>query len=117
MMHAFIAGELVRDPEKRQTKAGNDYVTAPMRAGEDLVSVTAFDTELVKRLLDLRKGEPLSVSGRLAVSAYTGKDGEPKAGLSITASELMTATARRAAAKPKERSRAHEAPFDDAIPF
>jgi single-stranded DNA-binding protein len=72
MMHAFIAGELVRDPERRTAKTGNDYATALVRVdGDTLVNVTAFDTTLVERLLALKKGEPLSVSGRLPVSAHS----------------------------------------------
>lgn len=48
MMHAFIAGELVRDPGRRTAKNGNDYATGLVRAGEDA---------------------PLSVSGRRMLSA------------------------------------------------
>jgi single-stranded DNA-binding protein len=95
MMHSFAAGELVRDPERRQTKAGHDYATALVRCeGDTLVSVTAFEAELAERLLDLRKGDPLAVAGRLTVSAYLDKQGEPRAGLQVTVTGLMAAPVR-----------------------
>jgi single-stranded DNA-binding protein len=60
MMHAFISGELIRD--------------------------TAFDSGLVERLMELRKGDPLSVSGRLQVSAYLDKQGGPRGSASRSTS-------------------------------
>jgi single-stranded DNA-binding protein len=95
MMHLFCSGELVRDPERKTTKTGNPYATGLVRCdGDTLVSVTAFETTLAERLLALKKGDPVSVSGRPQVSAYTDKQGEPRAGLSVTVTGMMAAPAR-----------------------
>lgn len=100
MMHAFMVGELLRAPEKRQTKAGNDYATALLRCdGDTLVNVAAFDPGLAERLLALKKGEP-------------------KAGLQLTVTELMCGPVRTAKARPKRAAAADgPPPFDDAIPW
>ena len=98
MMHAFVSGEVIRPPERRTAANGNAYVVALVRAGDAMVSVTAFDAELAERLGKLRKGDPVTVSGRLQVNAYLDKSGEPKAGVSVTATELMAAPARRVTA-------------------
>ena len=145
MMFLFCSGELIRDPEKRTSAKGTAYAVALLRAGEDLVNLTAFDTTMVERLLgagedlvnltafdttmverllELRKGDPVSVSGRLAVQAYLGKQGEPKTGLQVTVNEIMTAPARTAKAPPRARrgedgspGSGHRAPdFDDPLP-
>lgn len=125
-MHLFCSGELVRDPERRTAKSGNDYATALMRAGEDLVSLAVFDAELAERLLALEKGDPLSVSGRLQASVYDAKDGKTRCGLSVTVTRLMTALARATEAKPRARPKPGvgryapkvptEAELDDEIP-
>jgi single-stranded DNA-binding protein len=130
MMHLFAAGELVRDPERRTAKSGNDYATALMRSGEDLVSLAVFDTDLVERLLALVKGDPLAISGRLQVSVYDAKDGETRCGLSVTVTRLMTVPVRTIEVKPRSRPvkpgvpnrTAEPAPptedeLDDEIPF
>jgi single-stranded DNA-binding protein len=130
MMHLFAAGELLRDPELRTAKSGNDYASALIRVdSETVVNVVAFDTDLVDRLLALEKGDPLSVSGRLQVSVYHGKDGETRCGLSVTVTRLMAAPARAAEAKPRARRKpgvpVHspgptlppDTELDDEIPF
>ena len=126
MLHIYCAGELIRDPEQRTAKTGISYTTALVRCSDALVSVTCFDAALAAQLLALRKGDPVSVAGRLQASAYAAKDGEPRCGLAVTVSRLMAAPARSSEARRRSRpaqSRESEAApaaaggFDDALPF
>ncbi len=118
-MTAFAAGELIRDPEARAGANGNPYVTALVRVGEALVSVTAFDDTLRERLAGLERGEMIAVSGRLQARPYLDRDGKPQAGLSILAGEIMTAPARRsqAAARARREPQAAAPDFDDELNF
>ena len=122
-LHAFVAGELLRDPERKTSAKGTGYVTALLKAGEELLNLSAFDAALADRLALLRKGSALAVSGRLQARPYTDRDGTLRAGLSIVVSELMTGSLPTTKATPKphrDRSQrpagAGGAPFDDALP-
>ena len=122
-MSLFCSGELIRDPERKTSAKGTGYVTALLKAGEELLNLSAFDAALADRLALLRKGAALAVSGRLQARPYTDRDGTLRAGLSIVVIELMTGSAppMKAAPKPRgDRSRrpagAGGAPFDDALP-
>lgn len=140
MITAMAAGALVRTPEQKTAKNGTIYAVGLIStpAGGDrnqLVRITAFDSDLVRLLLALKKGEQLTATGKADVSAYQGKDG-PEAMLSITATRI-TALA-ETSAKPRSRqprqSKAdgrqfdardayrrpapvNDLPFDDEIPI
>ena len=122
-MSLFCSGELIRDPERKTSAKGTGYVTALLKAGEELLNLSAFDSGIADRLASLKKGAALAVSGRLQARPYTDRDGTLRAGLSIVVIELMTGSAppMKAAPKPRgDRSRrpagAGGAPFDDALP-
>ncbi|MBL8303081.1 MAG: single-stranded DNA-binding protein [Ideonella sp.] len=125
-LHLFAAGELIRDPERRTSAKGADYVTALLKAGEELLNLSAFDAALADRLAALRKGAALACSGRLQARPYTDRDGTTlRAGLGVVVSELMTGSLPPAKASPKPRrdrsqapvgAGAGSAPFDDALP-
>lgn len=124
MMHAFAAGELLRDPERKTASNGNAYTTALLKVDADtVVSLTAFDATLAERLAALRKGGALACSGRLQARPYQDKDGTLRAGLSVTVTELMTAATPPAKAAPRpRRDRARPSagdtaghPFDDGL--
>jgi hypothetical protein len=84
----------VRPGAGARPKNGHGYATGLVRCdGDRLVSVAAFEATLAERLLALQKGDPVSVSGRLQVSAYADKQGEPRAGLSVTTTQMMAAPA------------------------
>lgn len=123
-MHAFVAGELLRDAERKTSLKGTGYTAALLRIDDDtVVSLTAFDAALADRLAALRKGAALACSGRLQARPYTATDGTLRAGLSVTVTELMPGTMPPTKAQPRargERSKATVAaggaPFDDALP-
>lgn len=122
-MSLFCSGELIRDPERKTSTKGTGYVTALLKAGEELLNLSAFDSGIADRLASLKKGAALAVSGRLQARPYTDRDGTLRAGLSIVVSELMTGSLPTTKATPKphrDRSQrpagAGRAPFDDALP-
>ena len=96
MIRALITGTIYGEPQARTSQAGKKYATAKVKAdsgkGEGGVvwcSIIAFG-EQAARLMTLANGAALSVSGKAEVNAYTNKQGEPAAGLSIVADDLAT---------------------------
>ncbi len=92
MIRALLTGTLHADPESRTSKTGNPYCTARLKAdsGDNNTvwcSLIAFGQE-GERLATLKAGASLSVSGRAKLSAWLSKDGQPSAGLDVTADEL-----------------------------
>ena len=125
-MSLFCSGELIRDPERKTSTKGTGYVTALLKAGEELLNLSAFDSGIADRLALLRKGSALAVSGRLQARPYTDRDGTLRAGLSVTVTELMVGAAPPQRAAPRSRNDrapkpagagAGGAPFDDDIAF
>lgn len=116
MIRCLATGVLYRDPEPQTSQTGKPYVRAKLRAdgkdgGSTWVSLIAFG-ELAERLAALKAGAALAVSGRADVNAWTGKDGNPAAGLSLVADELATLRG-----KPKPKPAPTPAPSDTALPF
>ena len=117
MIRALVSGCLYADPAVRMSQAGKPFTTARLRADNKdgnlvWVSLVAF-SELGERLATLKANAAIAVSGKLEVSAYTDKRGEPAAGLSLVIDELATL-------KPKPRVKpepAAAAAFDDPVPF
>ncbi len=102
MIRALVSGVLHEAPKARTSASGKPFATAKLRAdGKDgatvWCSLIAFG-EQGERLVSLPAGAALSVSGRVEVSAWSDKQGEPKAGLSLVVEEMATLKA-----KPKPR--------------
>ena len=124
-MSLFCSGELIRDPERKTSAKGTGYVTALLKAGEELLNLSAFDSGIADRLASLKKGAALACSGRLQARPYTDRDGTLRAGLSVTVTELMVGAAPPQRAERRPRAKAAPAagagaggePFDDDIAF
>ena len=125
MIRALVSGVLYEAPKVHTGKSGKPFTTAKVRAdGKDgatvWCSIIAFNAE-GERLATLQQGAALSVSGRAEVSAWSDKQGEPKAGLSLMVDELATLKAKPKppgeARQPSRRPARHPAPtgadFDD----
>jgi single-stranded DNA-binding protein len=119
MIRALLTGQLYGDPQARTSQAGKPFATAKVRAdGKDgavlWISIVAFG-DLADRLLELKANTALALSGKLEVSAYTAKDGQPAAGLSVVCDQLATLKA-----KPKPKAAPAQQPviagFDDDLP-
>jgi single-stranded DNA-binding protein len=96
-LHVLALGTLVADPQQRTSSGGKVYVTANLRTPTDedavLVSVVAFSDSAKAALLALGKGDSVSVTGRAKLTAWTGKEGEQRQGLSVVADAVLSAYA------------------------
>jgi single-strand DNA-binding protein len=100
MIQASIYGRLGRDPETRQTKNGNDMVTASIAVDATpgnaenpetiWFSIMAFG-KTADTLARHQKGDLVSLSGRITQSRWTGKDGEEKTSLTLMADAAVSA--------------------------
>ncbi len=121
MIRALITGTLYGDPQARTSQAGKSFTTAKVKAdGKDgavlWVSIVAFG-DLADRLLTMRANAALALSGKLEVSAYIAKNGEPAAGLSVVCDELATLKAKpRPRAEPTPPKQPAIAGFEDDLP-
>ena len=123
MIRALLTGQLYGLPQARTSKSGSTFATAKVKAdGKDgavlWVSLVAFG-EVSDRLLTLPANAAVSVSGKLEVSAYTDKQGNPAAGLSVVCDELLTLKARprpKAAPAAPHAQQPVIAGFDDDLP-
>ena len=92
MIRAMVSGTLHADPESRTSRGGQPYCTGKLRAdaadgGTVWCSLIAFG-DVAERLATLKAGAAVSVSGRAKLSAWLSKDGQPSAGLDVTADEI-----------------------------
>ena len=78
----------VKDVELRNSAAGNVWCRLSVGIDEGdavtWVSVSAFE-EKALALAGMPKGVEVYVEGRLSLNAWTGKDGQPRTGLSVAA--------------------------------
>ena len=119
MIRTLLTGNLYGEPQARTSKSGSTFATAKVKAdGKDgavlWISIVAFN-EVADRLLTLPANAAVALSGKLEVSAYTAKNGEPAAGLSVVVDELATLKA-----KPRPRPAVAPQPvaagFNDDLP-
>lgn len=119
MIRTLLTGNLYGEPQARTSKSGSTFATAKVKAdGKDgavlWISIVAFN-EVADRLLTLPANAAVALSGKLEVSAYTAKTGEPAAGLSVVVDELATLKA-----KPRPRPAVAPQPvaagFNDDLP-
>ena len=120
MIRALLTGNLYGDPQSRTSKSGSQFATAKVRAdGKDgavlWISVVAFN-EWADRLLALKANNAVAISGKLEISAYTDKAGQPAAGLSVVVDELAALKA-KPRPKPAPAAQPAMAGFDDDLPY
>ena len=121
MIRALLTGQLYGDPQARTSQAGKPFTTAKVRAdGKDgstlWVSIIAFN-DLADRLLTMKANNAVALSGKLEVNAYTDKQGNPAAGLSVVCDELATLKAKpKPKAAPAPAQQPAMAGFDDDLP-
>ena len=130
MNKCTIIGRLTRDPEVRTVKDGITVCTFTVavnrrhgaQAGKeeaDFFRVTAWRGlgELCGKFL--MKGRQVGVVGAVSVSAYSGKDGQIKANLELTADEVefLASTSTEAAPAEKRDAQTGFVQVDDELPF
>jgi single-stranded DNA-binding protein len=91
-LYLLATGTLIGDPQCREGAKG-PFTTVTIRAGNGdeaiLVSAIAFGAE-GERLLELGRGDAVSISGKARLTAWTGRDGAERHGLSVVAEQLTT---------------------------
>ena len=128
-----ITGRLTRDAEVRTTSNGKQVVNFSVavndsyktKQGERIEQTTYFDcsywiTPNVAKLLT--KGTLVELSGRVSTRAWTGNDGEPRAGLNFHTSNIkLHGGSRRAetvqATAQTENNRVTAQGTEDDLPF
>src|SRR6188768_3195304 len=106
MLRATLLGNLGADPDQRFTAKGAQFVVFnvavnQIRRGPDgerqestewfRVHVNGPRAEFAQRL---SRGNRVMVIGRLSISHYTSKDGEPRTGFDVYADEIEAMTPR-----------------------
>jgi single-stranded DNA-binding protein len=94
-LSVLCQGSLAGDPQSRTSAAGKLYCTALLRVpldGEEsmLTSLIAFESAAVKALMQLHKGDPVSVAGMGKLTSWTGKEGQERRGISITVQSVLS---------------------------
>jgi len=78
VIHAHVAGELIRDPTPKTSAAGKAYAHLLIKAGSgeqsQVVSALVFG-ELAEAALALERGDSVSVAGRGQLGVYE-REGE-----------------------------------------
>lgn len=102
MIRAILTGRLHGDPQPRTSSSDKPFATAGVwvdtEADQRLwCSAIAFGST-ADRLLQLKAGDALALSGRLTPKVYAKDGGEPRVSLDMQADEV--ATVRR---KPRQR--------------
>lgn len=91
---ALITGRLFAEPARRTCLGGKVVALAKVAAatddGDSLVSVIAFGN-VTEQLLELGKGDTVTLTGRAKVASWSDRDGNHKSGLSLTSDALLTA--------------------------
>ena len=126
--HIDLSGNLTRDPELRETAAGDNWATFTVAVNERkkengewvdspiYVDCTAFGRAanfLVR--CELTKGDKLAVSGRLTMDRWKTKAGENRSALKVVVEDLEPMSGRGNSPKPKAEP--VEAVYEEEIPF
>lgn len=96
MYKTMMTGNLTKDPEKKQTQSGKTMAifTLAVNKGYGQYKTTLFirclawDTLADVVLKYTHKGDKIMAIGELAASPYMGNDGQPKASMECTVSEI-----------------------------
>ena len=126
-----VTGYAAADPEMRFTQSGKPVANVsipytPRRydqqtqqwedAGETIwVTASFWDKDAEPAQQAIRKGTPVTVTGTPKISAYTGKDGQPRASLNLTARSWGVQPASRPQQPAPQAAASHQAdPWGDS---
>lgn len=127
---ASVTGRLAADPEQRTTRNGAPWATGRLAVSSDdpdgptlWIKVVAFG-RAGRDLAAHRRGDPVSIAGRLQLQEWTGRDGEARQTLECKADAMIGP--RNAPPAPKPKAQPQPAPLlanadrlldDDDLPF
>ena len=123
-----ITGRLTRDAEVRTTSQDKQVVNFSVatndsyrnKQGERIEQTTYFDcsywiTPNVAKLLT--KGTLVELSGRVSTRAWTGNDGEPRAGLNFHTSNIKLHGGSKKSETAQATTGANNSKTEDDLPF
>lgn len=129
MIYVLLAGTLYAAPVRRTAKNGNPFATAKLLADADdgstvWCNVIAFG-EAGERLATLEAGDAVSMTGKARLNQWEDQNGNLRAGLSVTATEIVALRREprarfrkpRALRSQPEPASDEAAPFDDDLDF
>lgn len=115
MIRALLTGTLHERPMSRLGKSGKPFVTAKLKAdgaeGTVWCSLIAFGPQ-AEVLTEQREHAAVSVAGRVTLSSWLDKAGEPKAGLSVVVDQVATLRTKPQPQPVPVPDPAASAPFD-----
>lgn len=93
MLHILLTGTLYETPVERTAKNGNLFATAKVLADVDdgsaiWCNVIAFSLA-GERLALLQAGDAVSMTGKARLQQWEDQNGNPRAGLAVTATEII----------------------------
>jgi single-strand DNA-binding protein len=112
MLRVTLIGNMGADPEVRYSQKGTQIVSFSVavnqiRRGPDgerqentewfRIKVSGYQTEYAQRLL---KGTRVLVMGRMDISHFQGRDGEPRTGFDVWADDVQTMSSRLPGSEP-----------------
>ena len=112
MLRIQLIGHLGTDMETRSTQKGSALASARVAVdqlrttpdGERQEITTWFTVRVMGRQAEfagrLGKGTRVFVDGRLSISHYTSRDGEPRTGFDVWVDDIQNLSARPAADEP-----------------
>ena len=123
-----ITGRLTRDAEVRTTSQDKQVVNFSVaindsyknKSGERIEQTTYFDcsywiTPNVAKLL--KKGTLVELSGRVSTRAWTGNDGEPRAGLNFHTSQIKLHGGGKKSETAQATTNTNNNKAEDDLPF
>ena len=123
-----ITGRLTRDAEVRTTSQDKQVVNFSVaindsyknKSGERIEQTTYFDcsywiTPKVAKLLT--KGTLVELSGRVSTRAWTGNDGEPRAGLNFHTSQIKLHGGGKKSETAQATTSTNNSKAEDDLPF
>lgn len=125
-----VVGHLGRDPEMRYTQEGTPVTSFSVatsrrwtsREGESREETTWFRVSAWGRQAEtcnqyLSKGRLVLVDGTVSVSAWKGRDGEPRATLELRAERVVFLGGRGESVEAETGAATDEGTQEDEIPF
>lgn len=126
-IHAAFTGRIGKDAEVRNTRDGKPWASFPVvvdaktdgEAPATWVRVALFGDTVDALTPRLTKGVEVYCEGRLSLGTWTGRDGEAKTGLNLTAREVQPIgqIGRRNPRAQARHEHAEAVPFNDALTF
>lgn len=119
MIRALLTGTLHERPVSRIGKSGKSFVTAKLKAdgaeGTVWCSLIAFGPQ-AEVLTEQREHAAVSVAGRVTLSSWLDKAGEPKAGLSVVVDQVATLRTKPQPQPAPDPAASSSLDFDDDLP-